>query len=674
VIGLAGGIWIIHAGLGLYSRDKHQTYQSTAASPDPDLDLPEIDGLKSHKDRSPTNLQQQALPFLEHNCVRCHGLVAPKGNITLVFADETAAKAAPAVWTKVIQALDSGQMPPPGRPRPEEIEARSFRAWVLQALSANGLSGVPLRRLNRAEYNNTVRDLLGTALTLADDFPADDSGEGFDNLAQVLSVSPTHIETYLRAADALVESARAQTELWQKLATPPVQDFIPYAMRGVPPERTEAVKGLQSGTDDGETRLRAQEIDRAYYALQAFADRAYRRPITHEEMYRLMHFVDQALTAGEGADAGLARVFKAILVAPHFLFRMELGHPAPAKERGLTDFELASRLSYFLWSTMPDEELFRLASKGELARPSILNAQVRRMLQDARSHALASNFAGQWLQIRALADTTRDPSRFPEFDDDLRRNMLEETERFFEHVVRTDQSALDLLLADYTFVNQRLARHYGLGGVAGDAFRQVSLASTERAGLLTHASILTVTAGATRTSPTKRGRWILDNVLGMPPMSPPPGVDTLANAAEGKLTSRQRFDLHRTRPECATCHVRMDPLGYGLEHFGSTGGWRERDDDGPIDATGVLPDGVAFHGAKELRGELAKHPAEFVRCLTQKLLIYALGRPLIPADRPALDAIVRHDASQEYRFSSLVIALVRSSPFRETRIQPAEKP
>ncbi len=675
VLVFAGGVWLVGAGLTLNSRDNGQAPNPAASAlPDPDLELIEFNGLRASSNQPPASYQRQANPFLKSHCVRCHGIHAPKGDVVLEFADENAARAATTVWPKVLQALDSGQMPPKGRPRPGSDELNDFRVWLHQTILAGSSSGVPLRRLNRAEYNNTVRDLLGTSIKPADEFPADDSGEGFDNLAQVLSISPTHIETYLRAADALVNSVRSKPDLWRNLSTPPVQDFIPYVLRGTPPERNDAVKGLRLDADEDQARALAKEIDRAYYALQAFADRAYRRPITHEEMYRLMFFVDQALTAGEGADAGLARAFKANLVSPHFLFRMEWGGPGAIANRSLTGFELASRLSYFLWSTMPDEELFKLAAAGELSRPAILNAQVRRMLQDTKANALAENFAGQWLQIRALADVTRDPGRFPEFDDELRRDMLEETNRFFEHIVRTDRSVLDFLLADYTFVNARLARHYDLGEVTGDEFRQVSLANTDRAGLLTHASILTMTASATRTSPVKRGRWILDNVLGMPPMSPPPGADTLAKAADGKLTSRQRFDLHRTRAECAVCHERMDPLGYALEHYGSTGAWRDRDDDGPIEATGVLPDGTTIQGANGLRAVLAKHPEDFVRCLTQKLLIYALGRPLTPADQAAVNAIVEHAARREYRFSSLMIALVRSPPFQETRPQEAKNP
>ncbi len=671
---LVGGVLFTNALLTVFSRENRERLtQESVPADDPDLQLVQSKPPHDQPRQTPGSFTAQALPFLERNCLACHGLVEPKGGISLVFGDEAAAKSSP-LWNKVIQVIDSGQMPPASRPRPQEAQARAFRAWAQMTLNGAGPGGVPVRRLNRAEYNNTVRDLLGATLRPADDFPPDDSGEGFDNLAQVLSISPTHVETYLRSADALIESARGNRDQWQKLAMPPVADFIPYVLRGSPPERNDPVKALRLEAEDEAAQARAKEIDRAYYALQAFADRAYRRPVSHHEMYRLMLLVDESLSANEGVDAGLARAFKAILISPHFLFRMEMGGPTTDPKRSLTEFELASRLSYFLWSTMPDEELSRLAARGELSRPSILNAQVRRMLLDTKASALAENFAGQWLQIRALAEVTRDPGRFPEFDDELRRDMLEETNRFFEHIVGTDQSVLDFLLADYTFVNARLASHYGLGGVTGNEFRRVSLASGDRAGLLTHASILTVTASATRTSPVKRGRWILDNVLGSPPMSPPPGADTLAKAANDTLTSRQRFDLHRARAECAVCHGRMDPLGYALEHYGSTGAWRDRDDDGPIEATGTLPDGLTIQGAHGLRRMLAQRPEEFVRCLTQKLLIYALGRPLTPADRPAVDAIVEHASHREYHFSSLIIALVRSTPFQEMRSQDATIP
>jgi hypothetical protein len=663
-LGLAAAWVIIRTGISLRTNDSKLSSRSQMGELlDPDLTL--ASGEIRHVKTSPGQGGfRQVNSFLKSRCVRCHGLVSPKAKISLEFESEAKAQTDGALWTRILDAVDSGRMPPAGGAPPHEDELRNLREWATSRMKPTSTNGVSLRRLNRAEFNNTVRDLLGTSLQPANDFPADDSGEGFDNLAQVLSISPTHIEKYLQAANVLIEQARADAQVWQQLSTPPVQDFIPFALRGKPPERAEAVKGFAVRVDDAAIQRQGLEIDRAYYALQAFADRAFRRPITHVEMYRFMQFVEQAISANEPVDVGLARAFKAILVSPHFLFHCGLEPGETVKAVGLQDFELASRLSYFLWSSMPDEPLFRLAAKGELSKPAILNAQVRRMLGDSRSRALADNFAGQWLQIRALAETTRDPDRFPEFGDELRHDMLEETRLFFAHFVRTDRSVLDLLRADDTFLNERLARHYGVDGIVGKEFRQVALSGTERAGLLTHASILTVTANPTRTSPTKRGRWILDNILGSPTSTPPAGADSLAAVSSGNLTNRQRFELHRARTECAGCHSRLDPLGFGFEHFGPTGAWRTSDDDGPVAAVGKLPDGTEFDGVRQLRQELTKRPDDFVRCLTRKLMIYAIGRPLTPADRPTVDAIVQHAATRQYRFSSLVIALVRSQLFR----------
>ncbi len=564
--------------------------------PDPDVEGYDTD--PEVRKQSWPAFAVHAAPFLARHCAGCHAQGRPKGKIALAFPDEAAATADLAVWAKVDAAVRSGRMPPSGCSRPDPSELEAFTAWLDWALSGGAGSGaknpgrVTLRRLNRAEYNNTVRDLVGVQFRPADDFPADDSGDGFDTLGDVLSVSPTLIEKYLAAAETVVEAVAADPLLWQRLSRPPVEDYIPFVLRGVPPQRDPAVKGLRLEAIDDQATAKAMEIDRAYYALQAFADRAYRRPITHEEMYRLMRFVEAASAEGEGVDAGLKLAYKAVLISPYFLFKMEPDpQPAgPESDRRLTDFEVATRLSYSLWSSMPDDDLFRLAASGKLRDPRTLAAQVRRMLRDPKSRALAEHFAGQWLQTRALIEVTRDRASFPGFDEDLRQAMREETELFFDHVLRTDQSILDLLTAEYTFVNERLARHYGLLGVTGREFRCVSLAGTGRAGVLTHASVLTVTSGPTQTSPVKRGKWVLENVLGTPPPPPPPGADNLKDPGDAATTLRQRLDLHRSKAECATCHARMDPLGYGLENFDALGAWRDRDGSVPVDASGTLPD------------------------------------------------------------------------------------
>jgi hypothetical protein len=567
----------------------------------------------------------------------------------------------PALWRRVAVAVQTGRMPPVGRPRPELAEADLFGLWLDDALSGDGRAApASIRRLNRSEFNNTIRDLVGVQFRPADDFPADDTDDGFDTIGGVLTVSPTLIEKYLLAAERVVEAAANDPQLWRRLSTPPAEDYIPFVLRGTPPQRNAAVKAQLQAPADELTAFRAAEIDRTYAALQAFADRAYRRPITHAEMHRLMRFVEEALNDGEKADAGLKLALKAVLVSPHFLFRVE-GNP----DRLTSDFELATRLSYFLWSSLPDEEVFRLAARGQLRDAHTLVQQVRRMLRDPRSRALGENFGGQWLQTRALAQSAPDPALFPQFDNELRTAMQQETEHFIDFLIREDRSVMELLAADYSFVNERLASHYGIPEVRGKEFQQVSLAGTPRAGVLTHASLLTVTSGPTRTSPVKRGKWMLENILGTPVASPPPGVDDLKIQGAAALTLRERLEQHRSRAECASCHARMDPLGYGLENFDAVGAWRDRDGEAPIDPSGALPDGQRFRSFAELRAGLIEQPERFTRCLTEKLLVYALGRRLTPADRLAVNRIVRHAGRNGQRFSSLVIALIRSDPFQK---------
>ncbi len=329
------------------------------------------------------------------------------------------------------------------------------------------------------------------------------------------------------------------------------------------------------------------------------------------------------------------------------------------------DFDLASRLSYFLWSSMPDDELLRLAAQGSLRRRENLQAQVGRMLRDPRSHALAENFGGQWLQTRQLREFVPDPVLFPDFDESLRSAMLEETRLFCVSIQDEDRSVLDFLDADYTFVNERLARHYGLPGVRGEGFRRVSFAGTPRGGILTQASILTATSNPTRTSPVKRGKWILENILGIPLSPPPSGVEALKDGAglASSGTLRERMERHRTDPACASCHRRMDPLGFGLENFDATGGWRTHDGTQPIDSSGKLPGGSEFRGPVELRTALRLRRDAFTRCLAEKMLTYALGRGLDRSDRRAVNRIVARLARNEYRYSALVMAIVESKPF-----------
>ena len=409
--------------------------------------------------------------------------------------------------------------------------------------------------------------------------------------------------------------------------------------------------------------------------LHPFLQRAYRRAVRDGEVERLVNLVELVHADGEPFERGIQVAVEAVLVNPQFLYRVELDQRKKGEEleraptRPLTDWELASRLSYFLWSTMPDEHLMRLAKEKRLQDDATLEAEVRRMLADARSHALVENFGGQWLQLRQLKNTSPDKGRFPSFSDQLRSDMRMETELFLDSVVREDRSVLDLIDSPDVYVNERLARHYGIEGVQGDQFRQVMLpASSPRGGLLTHGSILTLTSNPTRTSPVKRGRYVLEQILGTPPPPPPPNVPELDGDKKGPLqgTLRQRMEQHRVNPSCASCHARLDPLGFGLENFDAVGGWRTQDGDAAVDASGVLPGGVQFDGVQGLKAYLRKERAEqFTRTLAEKLMIYGLGRGLEPTDRCAVDAIVQSTASDSHKLSRLIIEIVKSDPFRK---------
>jgi hypothetical protein len=357
-------------------------------------------------------------------------------------------------------------------------------------------------------------------------------------------------------------------------------------------------------------------------------------------------------------------------VDPDFLFRVE-GDPANSKAdsvHAVSEFELASRLSFFLWSSLPDDELLNLAAQGRLQEPAVFEHQVRRMLQDSRSKALVENFAGQWLYLRNLPSKFPDPGVYPNFDENLRQALEQETQLFFDSIIREDRSVVDLLDADYTFVNERLARHYGIPNVHGSQFRRVTLLDENRRGLLGQGSILMVTSYATRTAPTLRGKWLLENVLGTPPPPPPPNVPSLKEDRNASvLTMRQRMEQHRANPACASCHKLMDPLGFALENFDAVGGWRTAQGNTPIDASGELPDGTKFQGPSELRRILLSKRDQFVGTVTEKLLTYALGRGIEYYDMPAVRKIVRDAASSDYRFSAIILGIAKSTPFQMRR-------
>lgn len=584
-------------------------------------------------------------PLVKQFCIGCHGGGSPTAGLSLAaYADTAAVLKARDIWEKVAKNVAAGHMPPAGAPQPTQAQRDLLVGWIQSMLSQADCKlmdpgRVTIRRLNRAEYNNTIRDLLGIHFHPADDFPSDDVGYGFDNIGDVLSLSPLLMEKYLAAAEKIAEKAVALPEPRRHL----------FTCKPTP----------------GHEAACARKI------LRDFARRAFRRPATKEEVDRLVRCVKLAQKEGASFERSIQLAVEAVLVSPNFLFRVEIDPRPndPMARRMVNDYELASRLSYFLWSSMPDEELFALAAQGKLHDPKVLTAQARRMLKDPKAQALAENFAGQWLQLRNLANVAPDPARFPDFNDKLRAAMRTETELFFKAVMNEDRSVLDFIDARYTYLNEPLARHYGIPGVKGEQFRRVTLTDSRRGGLITQASILTVTSNPTRTSPVKRGKWVLEQLFGTPPPPPPPGVTQLADDKKGPLvgTLRQRMEQHRKDPMCASCHARMDPIGFGLENFDAVGRWRTKDGGLPVDASGTLPGGQSFNGPAQLKAILKSKKGLFVRCLSGKMLTYALGRGLEPADTCVVDTIAKTVEKNNYRFSALITAIVQSAPFRQRR-------
>ena len=826
-------------------------------------------------------------PFLKTHCTFCHNDELKTADLSFDgYQDERSALQDGKVWGRVKQMLDRKMMPPSPRPRPAPEEVAAVLDWI-DANLANlapedtqlNPGRVTARRLNRAEYNNTVRDLLGIDFRPADDFPVDDTGYGFDNIGDVLSISPVLMEKYMAAADKIVRRAivadrrvkpkvlrysapRAEGEQRQIGAA----GRVPYSPEGrlavrhlfpatgeydlrlrfvdrrrVPerrpewphrvPELIEQVLDLKVETIDldmlakefclsldhaiqfmekfdapkragtfvferetllsklveyrdwleenpeppplppppplpvvftldGEklasyraerkldyeepdpVRVRVEAGERELYAevltpegerwnpnsldwteyrsanyknaaRMVFADYieikgpfnsepaplrqshreimvcepadnsfegicaerilgrlvrlAFRRPVTEKEVRSYARFANDAVKQGASFEQGIQLALKAILVSPQFLFRIERDpDPArPSPTRPIDDFELASRLSYFLWSSMPDEELLKAAARGDLRTKDGRRAQVMMMIRDKKSQAFVDNFAGQWLQLRNVSLAKPDPETFPEFDEELREAMVRESELFFDHIMREDRSIFELLKADYTFLNERLAKHYGIEGVEGPGFRRVQLSGEQRGGVLTQASVLTVSSYPTRTSPVLRGLWVLETLLGDRPPDPPGDVPKLDEQRVAKGASlRQMLERHRAAPSCAVCHDRMDPIGFGLENYNAIGGWRTADGNFPIDASGELPGGKRFDGPAGLRAVLYAQQDQFARNLTEKVLTYALGRGLESYDEPVIEEIRRDIARNGYRFSSLVLGIVESMPFQ----------
>ena len=701
---------------------------------------------------------------------------------------------------------------PPGLPRPDAATikalAGSFENTIDEAASAHPNPGRPaLHRLNRVEYGNSVRELLGLDVDVASLLPADDASHGFDNMAEVLNISPTLMEGYVRAAGRIsrlavgdpgmsplvetyhVPQAFSQTrhvegtplgsrggvsvvhnfpadgeyifkmtfyyssigpmfgasQKGEKIeiavngervalldinpnmkvsddvrtvpikvkAGPqrisasfikrfdgPVEDFVmPFegalddlstghipGLTGLPHLRDLGINGPYRITGVSETPSRAkisacrpasesEEIPCAKKIISTLARQAFRRPASGADLEALL----SAYQAGRNQrdfDSGIRMVVQAVVADPEFVFRFERApaNVAPGRNYRISDLELASRLSFFLWSSPPDEELITVASERKLQNPAILEKQVRRMMNDPRAEALASNFAGQWLYLRNLKDMQPDVYVYPDFDMNLLQSMRRETELFFDSFRHEDRDVTGMLTADYSFIDERLARHYGIPNIVGNRFRRVTLTDPNRFGLLRQGSILTVTSFANRTAPTVRGKWIMDNLLGAPPPNPPPNVPPLKENAEGAkpLPVRARLEEHRTNPACAGCHKMMDPIGLALENFDSVGAWRIHDNGFAVDPTGTLMDGTKVNGPLSLRQALVNHSDAFVRTFTEKLLTYALGRGVEYYDMPAVRAIDLEAAREGNRFSAFILGIVKSTPFQMRRTEEVE--
>jgi len=767
---------------------------------------------------------QQVSPqhaLINQYCVTCHNERARTGGLLLDKMDIDHAGEHAEVWEKVVRKLRGGMMPPQGMPRPDQAKIDGLITWLQtsldQAQAAHPDPGrSALHRLNRTEYANAIRDLLGLKVDVSALLPADDESNGFDNIAEVLRVSPSLLEAYLAASrevsslavgdpktptvsqsiqvppdlaqaehieglplgtrggilihhnfplDAdyefnvfllrnivgyltgmefphqleisidgervflapvggeedlkLVDTnlalagdtldARLRTKVRVKAgphdvavaflrrdsaeSDEPLQPFTRdldlQNMNGIPLIDHVQVTGPINATGPGDTPSRrrifvctagnsADEVPCAKKILSTLARRAYRRPVNDGDMETLLSFYQSGRNQGGNFEAGIENALRLILASPKFLFRSE---PDPARVAAgsvyhVSDLELASRLSFFLWSSIPDDELLNVAAQGKLKDPAVLDREVRRMLADPKAEALVNNFAEQWLFLRNVQSVAPDESTFPNFDDNLRQSFRRETELFFESMLREDRDAMDLLTANYTFVNERLAKHYGIPNVYGSQFRKVTLTNDARRGLLGQGSILSVTSYPTRTSPVLRGKWIMENLMGTPPPAPPPNVPPLKDQAQGGkvLSIRQLMEEHRKNAPCSTCHKVMDPLGFALENFNGVAEYRTKDASGAIDASGQLADGTKIDGVVGLREALLKHPEYFVGTLTEKMLTYALGRPLEYYDMPVVRGIVQGASRNEYHFSSLIMGIVKSVPFEMKKALDGDGP
>jgi hypothetical protein len=586
--------------------------------------------------------RQNAL--VEEYCSSCHSSSVKAGELVLTRFNVTSPLLSAELLEKMIRKLRSGQMPPANQERPEPGEMAAFvdaleaRADAMATRSSDP-GWRPFQRLNRAEYARVIKDLLAVDIDPSAILPPDTASAGFDNIADVQTVSPTLITAYLRGAATVSRAAVGET----RTDTPSRRKIFACTPRTPGAERSCAERILR--------RLSAM---------------AYRGAATDLDINDLLLFYERGRQHGS-FDDGIRLALESMLVSPKFLFRVESVEPSGE----LSDLSLASRLSFFLWSTGPDDVLVAAARRGALHSPAQLSAQARRMLLDPRADAMSTRFAAQWLRLQDLEKNVIDPKLFPSFDPSLAKAMRRETELTVDDVIRRDGSVMELITSNRSFINERLATHYGIKNVRGSQFRAVTMPESRR-GLLGEGSILTLTSLGTRTSPVLRGKWVLDVLLGTPPPPPPPNVPALEDSTKAEkdgapLTTRQRVEEHRRNPSCSGCHRVIDPPGMALENFDATGAWRTRDNGVAIDATAELYDGLRMDGAAGLRAAIVAHDDMFFRNFTQQLMTYALGRRLGYRDMPAVRAIVRAAAGNNNRVSAFITGVVTSDAFRMAR-------
>jgi hypothetical protein len=751
---------------------------------------------------------------LDVYCIDCHSDGMQLGNLTLEGFDIGRADTARLKAEKVVRKLRAEMMPLAGRPRPPsdtlQMIATAIERVIDRASPPNAGSRT-FQRLNRPEYENAVRDLLGVEVNAADYLPLDTKSANFDNIADAQLLSPTLLEAYLNAAATVSLMAVGDKNAPTTMTTYRVSPYIsqhpwdhvedaPYGTRGgVVAQHTFVADGLYElrfnvaggvGTqlEDIDVSIDGERVSLLHYErgvnksfamqdlplgvdlyktpplqvtagphrvsvafvrradgpyedlikphdwslasggsassgttmpphimdlgivgpqnavgvsetpsrriifscrpsatvpdtacagriLNRLGTKAYRRALTKHDLDGLMSFYTRGAKAG-GFEEGIRSALQAMLASPYFVFRFETSpaEATPGKDYRISDYELASRLSFFLWSSIPDDRLLSLASAGKLSNPATLESEVRRMLADPRADALATRFAGQWLRLQDIEKVRPDVFWFPDYDEQLGRAMKKETELFFGDIVRHDRSILTLLTANYTFVNERLARHYGFRNISGEQFRRVTYPDSTRRGILGQGSMLVQTSLANRTSPVLRGKWVMEVVIGMPPPPPPPNVPSLDETTDGKdgkpLTTRERMELHRKNITCRTCHQYMDPIGLALDNFDVTGRWRYRENAMPLDTQGQLYDGTPVSTPSQLTRALLKRPTPFVRHFTENLMAYALGRRVADEDQPAIRAIAQRSTESGYRFSSFVMGVVSSTAFRMRTAEP----